>query len=116
MAWFRLEFPELSIENEFDRELMIEICGALNTLSQKPAFAIEGDWVKLDWEEKQDIHTLAACYPDILIQLDIDPDNGSLFRLYAKNGKVQYEEAQIVFSPFDAAKLKPIEEWRMELA
>ena len=46
-------------------------------------------------------------YPDIIFKISGDgEENHDIWEEYWKNGKVQHEDCQFVFSPYDESKLK----------
>lgn len=62
-----------------------------------------GKW----YESAADMKKLSTEYPHALFQLDGQGDNSDdLWRQYWKNGKCQNIVAQIVYEPYDEAKLK----------
>lgn len=59
------------------------------------------------YDHDKDMKKISTLYSDILFTLKGEGEEpGDLWIAYYKNGKVQLENAQITYSPFDESKLK----------
>lgn len=83
-----------------------ELITALNEVTGydwEDDFFIEGKWY--DW--KDDMVKVSGLFPDVLFVLEgAGEDSDDLWKAYFKNGKVQIENARIVYGEFDETKLK----------
>lgn len=58
-----------------------------------------------NWQS--DIREISSRYPNVLFTLDgAGEESADIWRVYAKNGKIQLEKAKITFEQFNEEKLK----------
>lgn len=87
----------ISTNNDDIKEALNEISGYGD---------VESDHIK--WYScQEDMIKVSLMFPDKVIKVSGEgEDSGDIWTRYAKNGKVQYEQAQIVVAPYDESKLK----------
>lgn len=82
-----------------------EVIARINEVSGHP-YGVESDEIKwYNWNE--DIVKVSNLFPDTLITISgVGEEFPDMWIAYAKNGKIQVEEAIITYPPFDETKLK----------
>lgn len=51
---------------------------------------------------EEDMKTVSAAFPDVLFEVQVTgEETGDLWKLYAKNGKVQRADAEIIYPEYD---------------
>lgn len=66
-----------------------------------------GRWINHD----VDLAIFSKRHPDVLFVLDCKgEENGDIWTVYALNGKIQTEQADIIIAPFDPERLEEVTE------
>lgn len=57
------------------------------------------------YDHEDDLRAFSSLYPEYLFQLDGLVEEGTRWRKYFKNGKMQDAQPEIIYPPFDESKL-----------